>query len=224
MTHSDTLQKRGFPQVLALDLLGFGRSDKPLLSYTLELWRDLVLDFLAEFCAGAPAVLIGNSMGSLICLNVRERRPLYTHDCETATSATAWACSSASSCASTGHSTFTIVVMAIRLCLLPSRSPLHPSVPCSTTMHFSQKHMCSSTAGGCCCTRGHNTGFGAAQLRRRHEFQGEYGPCFPQVQTKGVHMLLDIGSSVLLGTHACSLHTGLTEFGALCSHLEMTGV
>ncbi len=58
-------------QVFALDLLGFGRSDKPLLGYTLELWRDLVLDFLQEFVAGAPAVLVGNSMGSLICLNVR---------------------------------------------------------------------------------------------------------------------------------------------------------
>ncbi len=58
-------------QVFALDLLGFGRSDKPLLGYTLELWRDLVLDFLQEFVAGSPAVLVGNSMGSLICLNVR---------------------------------------------------------------------------------------------------------------------------------------------------------
>lgn len=58
-------------QVFALDLLGFGRSDKPLLGYTLELWRDLVLDFLREVAAGAPAVLVGNSLGSLICLNVR---------------------------------------------------------------------------------------------------------------------------------------------------------
>ena len=35
-------------KVFALDLLGFGRSDKPLLAYSIDLWRDLVLDFLTE--------------------------------------------------------------------------------------------------------------------------------------------------------------------------------
>ncbi len=56
-------------QVYAIDLLGFGRSDKPLLSYSTELWRDQVLDFLAEFVDG-PAILVGNSIGSLISLMV----------------------------------------------------------------------------------------------------------------------------------------------------------
>ncbi|CAL5229041.1 g12290 [Coccomyxa viridis] len=54
-------------KVYAIDLLGFGRSDKPLLSYSTELWRDQVLDFLAEFVDG-PAILVGNSIGSLISL------------------------------------------------------------------------------------------------------------------------------------------------------------
>jgi pimeloyl-ACP methyl ester carboxylesterase len=56
--------------VYAIDLLGFGRSDKPLLDYSTELWRDQLLDFLAEFI-DRPAVLIGNSIGSLVSLMVR---------------------------------------------------------------------------------------------------------------------------------------------------------
>ena len=54
-------------KVFAIDLLGFGRSDKPLIAYSIDLWRDLVLDFVAEF-AEQPAVLVGNSIGSLTCL------------------------------------------------------------------------------------------------------------------------------------------------------------
>ena len=59
----------GILQVYAIDLLGFGRSDKPLLSYSTELWQDQVLDFLTEFVDG-PAILVGNSIGSLISLMV----------------------------------------------------------------------------------------------------------------------------------------------------------
>lgn len=57
-------------QVYAIDLLGFGASDKPPLAYSTELWRDQLLDFLQEFI-DAPAVLVGNSIGSLIGLMVR---------------------------------------------------------------------------------------------------------------------------------------------------------
>ncbi len=53
----------------AIDLLGFGASDKPPLAYSTELWRDQVLDFLADF-VDAPAVLVGNSIGSLVSLMV----------------------------------------------------------------------------------------------------------------------------------------------------------
>ena len=58
------------PQVYAIDLLGFGRSDKPLLDYSTEVWRDQLLDFLEQF-VDAPAVLVGNSIGSLVSLMVR---------------------------------------------------------------------------------------------------------------------------------------------------------
>eukprot|EP00884_Botryococcus_braunii_P017488 jgi/Botrbrau1/4422/Bobra.0348s0012.1 len=36
-------------KVYALDLLGFGMSDKPPVAYTMELWQEQVTDFLAEF-------------------------------------------------------------------------------------------------------------------------------------------------------------------------------
>lgn len=57
-------------QVYAIDLLGFGRSDKPLLSYSIELWTEQLLDFLSEF-VDQPSILVGNSIGSLISLMVK---------------------------------------------------------------------------------------------------------------------------------------------------------
>ncbi|KAJ1262947.1 hypothetical protein BS78_09G147600 [Paspalum vaginatum] len=54
--------------VYAIDLLGFGASDKPTgFSYTMETWAELILDFLAEV-VGRPTVLVGNSVGSLACV------------------------------------------------------------------------------------------------------------------------------------------------------------
>ncbi|KAJ1379478.1 Alpha/Beta hydrolase fold [Sesbania bispinosa] len=54
--------------VYAIDLLGFGASDKPPgFSYTMETWAQLILDFLDEVIQ-KPTVLIGNSVGSLACL------------------------------------------------------------------------------------------------------------------------------------------------------------
>ncbi|XVF67079.1 hypothetical protein PTKIN_Ptkin10aG0091900 [Pterospermum kingtungense] len=54
--------------VYAIDLLGFGASDKPQgFSYTMEAWAQLILDFLNEVVQ-KPTVLIGNSVGSLACV------------------------------------------------------------------------------------------------------------------------------------------------------------
>ncbi|GLC39668.1 hypothetical protein PLESTB_001862600 [Pleodorina starrii] len=62
-------------KVYAIDLLGFGKSSKPILQYSMELWRDLLLDFNAEFMAGKPVVMVGNSIGALACLMVNAASP-----------------------------------------------------------------------------------------------------------------------------------------------------
>ncbi|XP_024383373.1 uncharacterized protein [Physcomitrium patens] len=55
-------------RVYAIDLLGFGASDKPSnTEYGPELWADLVCDFAKEF-ASEGSVLFGNSIGSLAVL------------------------------------------------------------------------------------------------------------------------------------------------------------
>ncbi len=54
-------------QVYALDLLGFGGSDKPAIDYSLELWQDLLQDFWQEQIQ-QPTVFIGNSIGALLSL------------------------------------------------------------------------------------------------------------------------------------------------------------
>ncbi|MEM1425627.1 MAG: alpha/beta fold hydrolase [Cyanobacteria bacterium P01_H01_bin.130] len=64
-------------QVFALDLLGFGRSQKPALKYSMDLWRDLVLDFWAEKIE-RPAVWVGNSIGALLALMLGAAAPEKT--------------------------------------------------------------------------------------------------------------------------------------------------
>lgn len=60
--------------VFAIDLLGFGRSAKPNLEYSGDLWRDQLHDFITEVI-GQPAVLAGNSLGGYTCLCVAAQRP-----------------------------------------------------------------------------------------------------------------------------------------------------
>ena len=46
-------------KVYAIDLLGFGWSDKALIEYEAMVWRDQVVDFLKEIVK-EPAVVVGN--------------------------------------------------------------------------------------------------------------------------------------------------------------------
>ena len=61
-------------QVFALDLLGFGQSDKPALNYTVELWVELLHDFWAAKI-NRPAVFVGNSIGGLLTLMILAQHP-----------------------------------------------------------------------------------------------------------------------------------------------------
>ncbi|XP_016437215.2 uncharacterized protein LOC107763257 [Nicotiana tabacum] len=54
-------------KVYAVDLIGFGWSEKALIDYDALVWRDQVVDFLKEIVK-EPAVLVGNSLGGFTAL------------------------------------------------------------------------------------------------------------------------------------------------------------
>ena len=60
-------------EVYVIDLLGFGRSEKPKLQYGGDLWRDQLHEFIAEVI-GERAVLAGNSLGGYASLCVAAQR------------------------------------------------------------------------------------------------------------------------------------------------------
>ena len=60
--------------VYALDLLGFGASRKAPADYKVDLWVQQVYDFWQTFI-GQPVVLVGNSIGSLVCLVAAAAHP-----------------------------------------------------------------------------------------------------------------------------------------------------
>ncbi|MDJ0508045.1 MAG: alpha/beta fold hydrolase [Crocosphaera sp.] len=61
-------------EVWAIDLLGFGRSAKPQLQYSGDLWRDQLQDFVTQVI-GKPVVLAGNSLGGYASLCVASQCP-----------------------------------------------------------------------------------------------------------------------------------------------------
>ncbi|ERN41446.1 putative hydrolase or acyltransferase (alpha/beta hydrolase superfamily) [Rubidibacter lacunae KORDI 51-2] len=68
-------------RVLAIDLLGFGASEKPdRADYSVELWEQLLVDFWRD-CVGEPAVFVGNSIGGLLSLAVCAHHPELAAGC-----------------------------------------------------------------------------------------------------------------------------------------------
>lgn len=61
-------------KVFALDLLGFGGSDKVPLDYTLELWQSQIKDFWTNQI-NEPTIFIGNSIGALLALMLVTNHP-----------------------------------------------------------------------------------------------------------------------------------------------------
>jgi pimeloyl-ACP methyl ester carboxylesterase len=61
-------------RVYAIDLLGFGGSDKAPIDYSMELWEELVVDFWHEFI-NEPTVFVGNSIGALLSLMLVAHHP-----------------------------------------------------------------------------------------------------------------------------------------------------
>jgi len=56
------------------DLIGFGRSPKPHVEYTLDLYRESVRHLVEELdLAGRPLILVGHSLGDLIALEYAAR-------------------------------------------------------------------------------------------------------------------------------------------------------
>ncbi len=64
-------------RVFAIDLLGFGGSDKPPLDYTLELWQQQLRDFWDTHIQ-EPTIWVGNSIGALLSLMVVANHPETT--------------------------------------------------------------------------------------------------------------------------------------------------
>lgn len=60
--------------VYALDLLGFGHSEKASAGYSPLFWAEQLHDFWQTF-VGQPAILIGNSLGSVTCMMATTRYP-----------------------------------------------------------------------------------------------------------------------------------------------------
>ena len=60
--------------VYALDLIGFGKSERPAAAYSGELYADLVGDFLAEVVR-EPAIVLGSSLGAAYAVAAAGQRP-----------------------------------------------------------------------------------------------------------------------------------------------------
>lgn len=62
-------------RVFAVDLLGFGWSDKALVDYSSNIWSDQIAAFIREVVEDGPVVLAGNSLGGFNSLATAARYP-----------------------------------------------------------------------------------------------------------------------------------------------------
>ncbi len=60
--------------VYAIDLLGFGGSEKPVTHYSITLWVEQVFQFWQKFI-GVPMVIVGNSIGALVAAIAASQHP-----------------------------------------------------------------------------------------------------------------------------------------------------
>lgn len=60
--------------VYAIDMLGWGASQKAPVNYSVHLWAEQVYDFWKTFI-GKPAVIVGNSLGSLVSMTAASVHP-----------------------------------------------------------------------------------------------------------------------------------------------------
>ncbi|CAI7878392.1 unnamed protein product [Closterium sp. NIES-53] len=67
------LAESGWP-VYAIDLIGFGWSDRALIQYSAAMWADQVSSFIRDVI-GRPAVLVGNSVGGYVTLTTAANHP-----------------------------------------------------------------------------------------------------------------------------------------------------
>src|SRR3989442_10798906 len=63
-------------RVYALDLLGFGLSDRPAIDYTAETFADLIGDFIREVVA-RPSVVVAHDLSCAYVIADAYRRPQY---------------------------------------------------------------------------------------------------------------------------------------------------
>ena len=71
-------------RVYAIDLLGFGLTDKPVLEYKASIWRDQCVAFLSQVAGCKPgrrAVVAGNSIGGFTALSVAAGAPELVRGC-----------------------------------------------------------------------------------------------------------------------------------------------
>jgi pimeloyl-ACP methyl ester carboxylesterase len=61
-------------QVYAIDLLGFGGSEKAPIDYSLELWEELLVEFWQEKIQ-RPTVFVGNSIGAMLTMMLLAHHP-----------------------------------------------------------------------------------------------------------------------------------------------------